>query len=225
MCELSVFVDESGDFGAVTRHCAHYLVGIILHDQSHPIDGEAAKLSRTLADAGLAGFTPIHTAPLIRREERYAYLDGGTRKRLFDALFAFTRRCDIKHKVLVVDKRWFGCGRDLEERIARELGSFVRENLAYFQGFDRVIVYYDRGQKEVSRVLRLAFAAALSEVEFRTVAPADYLLFQAADLACTMELVEAKRREGGLSRSESAFFGGAERFKKTYLKAFRRQDF
>ncbi|WP_165055157.1 MULTISPECIES: DUF3800 domain-containing protein [unclassified Adlercreutzia] len=225
MRELSVFVDESGDFGAVSHHCTHYLVGIILHDQSHPIYNEARKLSRALADAGLDALAPIHTAPLIRREERYANLDGSTRKKAFDALFAFARRCDIRHKVIVVDKRWFGCGHELEVRIARELGSFVRENLSYFQGFDRVIVYYDKGQKEVSRVLRLAFAASLSEVEFRVVSPADYLLFQAADLACTMELVEAKRQEGGLSRSERAFFGGAERFKKTYLKAFRRQDF
>ncbi|WP_165173470.1 hypothetical protein [Adlercreutzia sp. ZJ242] len=66
---------------------------------------------------------------------------------------------------------------------------------------------------------------SLSEAEFHAASPADYLLFQAADLACTMEPIEAKRQEGGLGRSECTFFGGTKRVKKAHLKALRRQDF
>ena len=141
---------------------------------------------------------------------------------MFDALFAFSRRCSMRHKVILVDKRWFGDGDALEERIARELGEFLRENISFFQSYDRVIVYYDRGQQEISRTLRVAFAASLSHVEHRVVAPADYVLFQVADLCCTIELVERRRTERGLTKSEAAFFGGAGSFKKTYLKEFRR---
>ena len=118
-----------------------------------------------------------------------------------------------------------GDGDALEERIARELGEFLRENISFFQSYDRVIVYYDRGQKEISRTLRVAFAASLSHVEHRVVAPADYVLFQVADLCCTIELVERRRTERGLTKSEAAFFGGAGSFKKTYLKEFRRWAF
>ena len=110
-------------------------------------------------------------------------------------------------------------------RLAREVGQFIRDNLAYFHSFDRVILYYDGGQKEISRTLELIFSSALAHVEFRTVRPADYVLFQVADLACTVELVEARRGESGLTKSESAFFGGASRFKKNYLKPLRRMLF
>ncbi len=85
------------------------------------------------------------------------------------------------------------------------------------------MVYYDKGQKEISRILKHIFGATLSGVEFRTVSPAYYLLFQVADLACTMALVEDARTSKGMSRSEQLFFGGAASFKKTYYKAFEKK--
>lgn len=225
MAELSVFVDESGDFGEVSAHSPYYIVSLVLHDQMRPIAGQVERFRQKIQVENLEGGLPVHTAPLIRREKPYEYTDAASRRHLFDALFAFSRRCDIKHKCFVIDKRRFGCGHDLEERIARELGQYVRDNIEYFQSFDKVIVYYDKGQKEISRTLRVSFAASLSHVEHRLVAPVDYMLFQVADLCCTMELVEAGRLERGLTRSESVFFGGAASFKKTYLKAYKRQEF
>ena len=209
MSELSVFVDESGDFGALAAHCPFYIVSLVVHDQDEPIDAQLGRLEKVMRESGFDRYGPVHTAPLIRREAPYSELDGRQRRRMFDALFAFSRRCSMRHKVILVDKRWFGDGDALEERIARELGEFLRENISFFQSYDRVIVYYDRGQKEISRTLRV-------------VAPADYVLFQVADLCCTIELVERRRTERGLTKSEAAFFGGAGSFKKTYLKEFRR---
>ena len=225
MGELSVFVDESGDFGALAAHCPFYIVSLVVHDQDEPIDAQLGRLEKVMRESGFDRYGPVHTAPLIRREAPYSELDGRQRRRMFDALFAFSRRCSIRHKVILVDKRWFGDGDALEERIARELGEFLRENISFFQSYDKVIVYYDRGQKEISRTLRVAFAASLSHVEHRVVAPADYVLFQVADLCCTIELVERRRTERGLTKSEAAFFGGAGSFKKTYLKEFRRWAF
>jgi hypothetical protein len=40
-----------------------------------------------------------------------------------------------------------------------------------------------------------------------------------------MQLIEGRRQERGMSRSEATFFGGATRFKKTYLKAFSKKCF
>lgn len=221
---LSVFCDESGYFGAITSNCPRYLVALVFHEQGNSISKQVDAYRQACLDRGVAQYGPVHTAPLIRREEAYSNLDGALRKKIFDTLFTFAVNCPIRHKVIAVDKRWFGCGRDLEERIVKELGLFIVDNLEYFQSFDRVVVYYDKGQKEVARALRLAFNATLSNIAFKVVRPADYLLFQVADLACTMALVEAKRHDGGMSKSEQAFFGGAERFKKTYLKAFRKQE-
>ena len=87
------------------------------------------------------------------------------------------------------------------------------------------MLYYDGGQKEISRTLELFFSAALAHIEFKMVRPKDYALFQVADLACTIELVEARRAKFGLTKSENAFFGGAQRFKKNYLKTMRQKVF
>lgn len=64
------------------------------------------------------------------------------------------------------DESGDGYGDDLSERLARELGEFIRNNLPYFQSYHRVIVYYDRGQKEVSKLLRAIFSSNLSQVEY-----------------------------------------------------------
>lgn len=37
MKELSIFVDESGDFGAFSKHSPYYIITMILHDQSQDI--------------------------------------------------------------------------------------------------------------------------------------------------------------------------------------------
>ena len=64
-----------------------------------------------------------------------------------------------------------------------------------------------------------------SAVEFvPDVDPACYRLFQAADLACTIELVNMKlEKTGTMSASEKAFFGGEKVFRKSYLKPILRK--
>lgn len=227
MRELSIFCDESGDFGPPSTHSPYYLVSLVLHDQGRPIDDQVRRFNSEMRSRQLEGFLPVHTAPLIRREERYRDAPGADRKRAFDVLFAFARRCGVYYKTLVIDKRVFGGDQLLERRIAREMGQFIRDNLGFFQAFDKVILYYDRGQKEISRTLDLVLSSTLFHVEFRTVSPEDYVLFQVADLACTIELIEAKRvgQGSGLTRSEEAFFGGSARFKKNYAKVFREMRF
>ena len=51
-----------------------------------------------------------------------------------------------------------------------------------FRQYDRIIIYYDNGQEELNAILKAAFCSAYPRVEFRRVKPADYALFQAADL-------------------------------------------
>ena len=44
----------------------------------------------------------------------------------------------------------------------------------------------------MNKLLASVFAVMLPQVEFRKVIPADYRLFQVADLFCTLELVSLK---------------------------------
>ena len=74
------------------------------------------------------------------------------------------------------------------------------------ESFDELIVYYDNGQSEINMMLNAVFHTRPITVQFRKVLPVQYRLFQAADLFCTMRLLEAKRSAGNLSNSERQFF-------------------
>lgn len=134
----------------------------------------------------------------------------------------FMRSCPIKTKTFVISKRQFGGGSSLSVRLARQMESFLRENLSFFQTFDRVIVYYDRGQREVANTIRVIFSTAISQVEFRTVSPADYRLFQVADLVCTLELAATKLEARELSASELSFFHGERGLKRNHLRTLEK---
>ena len=91
-------------------------------------------------------------------------------------------------------------------------------------GFDLVKIYYDNGQVEVTRILSSVFNALLENVEFRKVIPADYRLFQVADLLCTLKLTKLKMQKHTLSKSEMYFFDSERTLKKNYLKALEKKE-
>ncbi len=52
MKELSVFIDESGDFGEVKERPSYYLVTFVFHDQSKLIDNQVMKLEESIRTSG-----------------------------------------------------------------------------------------------------------------------------------------------------------------------------
>jgi hypothetical protein len=87
-------------------------------------------------------------------------------------------------------------------------------------------IYYDNGQSQVKDLLKEAFAIYSSKTEFvPSVLPSRYRLFQAADLACTLELIKMKLEDcGTISLSENAFFGGIKALRKGYLKPLSHKE-
>jgi hypothetical protein len=113
--------------------------------------------------------------------------------------------------------------------MSRELGELIRSSYEFFSSWERIVIYYDNGQKEITNLVNSVFNAHLS-VEVRKVIPADYSLFQAADLCCTLSLLRRKIETSGLSASERGFFStskdSAERaLRKGYFKSLDRQRF
>lgn len=224
MRELSVFIDESGDFGPLEPHSPYYIIALVFHDQASGISEQISVLEKRVREAGFQGGHNIHTAPLIRRERDYSSLEMAPRRRLFRSLFEFVRHCDVSYEAFLFRKREFAGHDQMVSRISREVGSFVRGNLAFFQSYDRVIVYYDNGQKEVTNIINSVFNVFL-DAEVRKVSPSDYALFQAADMVCTVELLAEKSAAKALSRSEDDFFGGRRNLKKNYLGPLARKRF
>lgn len=91
MSELSIFIDESADFGEVRERPAYYLVTMVFHDQAVDISKEIAKM--------------------------------------------------------------------------------IAKHSTYFEHFDKVIVYYDNGQVELSTILNAVLSVLFNEVEFRKAEP------------------------------------------------------
>ena len=224
MRELSIFVDESGDFGEYSTHSPYYIVAMVLHDQSNDISSEIIRLNNELVNLGYENHV-IHTEPLIRREEDYQNLSSNERRSIFTKLYYFTTKCDIQYKSFIFQKKEFENTFKLEGRMAREISLFIRENLTYFQGFEQVILYYDNGQHELNRILNTVLATELTDYDVRKVLPCDYKLFQAADLICTLELLRLKSQTGNLTRSETLIFHSKRDLKKDFLRGIRKKLF
>ncbi len=223
MSELSIFIDESGDFGTYEPHAPYYLITLVFHDQSKDISTGVEHLKRQVVEAGFDREHAIHCSPLIRREEDYRYLDVLERRKLFRHLYDFARVAEIHYKTFVFEKRELSSHDELITRMSREVGLFVRDNLEFFQSFDRRIVYYDNGQKEITNLINTALNA-LIDVEVRKVRPSDYHLFQVADLLCALELVRRKMASSrGISKSEEDFFRGQRNLKKNFLRPIERK--
>ena len=86
---LSVFIDESGDFGKYDSKSPFYYVSMVLHDQSIDISSEIENLEKRVASYGFPNHA-IHVGPIIRREKIYKNELMENRKSLFNALFHFT---------------------------------------------------------------------------------------------------------------------------------------
>ncbi len=91
--------------------------------------------------------------------------------------------------------------------------------MEFFNGFDKIIVYYDNGQNQLSAILNAVFSIQFNNVEFRKAEPQKYRLLQAADFICSMELLRIKREEKKISKSEEKFFYKPQELKKTLLKS------
>lgn len=230
MRELSIFIDESGDFGPFEKHSPFYVLSVVFHDQSDDITGHLDKIHEALVVRGFPADHAIHTGPLIRREQDYRWLDMSSRRSIFRVLVDFVRTCEMTHHSWVFSKRELGDSDQLVSRMSRELGALIREQYGYFGEWDRIVIYYDNGQKEITNLVNSVFNAHLTNVEVRKVVPACYSLFQAADLCCTLALLRQKIETVGLSSSESDFFStprdSAERaLKKGYFKTLDRKRF
>jgi hypothetical protein len=220
--QLSVFIDESGDFGSYQPHSPYYLVTMLLHDQNMDISPAIDTLDRQVINAG---FEPhaIHTGPIVRREEKYHDSTIDERKKLLAALINFSRNVNVSYSLLRVDKRVGTNIIELTAKLSKQIQLFVNSHLSFFLSFDEIVVYYDNGQIELTRILTSTLTVLLSNVTFRRVKPSDYKLFQLADMFCSLELTALKFETNTVSRSEVSFFHSKRDFSKNYLKSIRRK--
>ena len=221
---LSVFVDESGDFGKYEFHSPYYIVSMVLHDQTFDISSQIDRFNRELDQLGFHDHV-VHTEPLIRREEDYKNLPPNERRTLFTKLFYFAMSCSISYKSFLYYKSEYDDLFKLQGRMARDLSSFIRDNLSFFQSFENVVLYYDNGQHQLNSILNAVLATEFSGYNVRKALPLDYKLFQVADMLCTLKILEEKIKENRLSKSDLLIFHSQRALRKDFIKPIKKREF
>ena len=213
---LSVFVDESGDTGDSGQTSKYYIVSFLFHNQYDDISDAINKLKSKL---------PYHVGPIIRKEEPYENIGVKERSKMLRELLVLATILPIKTKTIVYEKRELDFDkRKMVMRLSKDIYSFLDQYRDYFMSFDRIIIYYDKGQQVVEKALLQSFGIIGYPVDFKDDVKADnYRLFQLTDFICSINLIETKMDNHELSKSEAKFFNDSKSFKKYYLKALKKK--
>jgi len=222
MTELSIFIDESGDFGEVKERPAYYLVTLVFHNQADNIEEQVKKLEGSVKVSGFE-LEYIHTGPVIRREDIFSGYSIDERRKLLYKMLNFLNSIPVVYETIVVNRKEAADKISLSGKLAKKISEVIRSHEGYFDSFDKVIVYYDNGQIELSAILNAVFSVHFGNVEFRKAEPQKYRLLQIADFICSVELLKIKMQEKRLSKSEGKFFYKPQELKKTFIKSVEKK--
>ena len=220
---LSIFIDESGDFGDFQKHSPFYLVTMLFHNQADTIDADNAILDENIKNIGF-DIHALHTGPIIRREGYYRNNSKDDRRKLLRALFGYWRHVPVQYVTLRIDKKECSDIIDFTAKLSLRISRFISAHIEYFSSFDEINVYYDNGQIELTRILTSTLAVMLTNVSFRKVQPSEHKLFQLADMFCALELVAIKFESKTASHTEVDFFHSARDFCRNYLNDIRKKQ-
>lgn len=87
----------------------------------------------------------------------YSHYSIEQRKKLFNAIYQFSRRITAKYSSVVVDKRFINKTPQLRYKLKSEIENLMQNNIEYFNKFDKIVLYYDNGQTMLGRVLNSVF--------------------------------------------------------------------
>lgn len=196
---------------------------MLFHNQSENIAPEIVRLDSSLTMKGYEKHC-LHTGPLIRKEEVYKLLSIEERKHILNSFMAFASKISYFYKTFIVEKSEDDNQFKLISKLSSQIKDFLDTQFDYLNSFDKIIIYYDYGQKQVTGILAALFTD--KKIEFKqNVSPSYYRLFQIADMLTTFELINKKRVEGKNSKTEKDFFGSINKFNKDYYKRLTKKKF
>lgn len=222
MTELSIFIDESGDAGPVSRY---YIVTLVFHEQATELKENIAAYERNVRDCEL-DVMPFHFGPLLTGHDDYQWVSIRNRKKQLSLFRQFVDRSPITYRPFIYDKKQgLYDPQKLSETIERDVAIFLSDHLAYMQSFDHVKIYYDGGQSVVTRALHGAIEKAIFQraTVYRDASPRTYRLSQVADYICGIELTLLKFQNGTATKTDTEFFGSITPFKKNFVRKLKKK--
>lgn len=215
--ELSIFIDESGDFGDYESYCPFYLVTFVFHDQKDDITNSIKTLSSAISYLNIPD-NYVHAGPIIRQEGDYYFLDIEKRRKAINIAINFIRTSPILYHTFLVDRKIANDEFKINAELSKQIKDFIDSKFERFLKYTSVKVYYDNGQKQLTRILASVLPITISrEVSFKKIdPPSSYKLFQVADIITTFELTNEKISRGAMSKYEQIFFKTIPQFKRDY---------
>ena len=186
---LSIYVDETGDFGPYNSKTPIYGVSFVLCENLDKCNCYLEKFNKRIKNKKQGDFA-LHAGPLIRNEGPYEGLNREDRVALFDIGYDLLLESPIKLLTTFIRKNET---KITEQEIAKCISRVIFENLSFFRSFDEINIYYDNGQMQLTNIFMAIFSSMFGDCfDFRSVSPFDYRLFQTADFICTLSLIEYK---------------------------------
>ena len=222
---IEIFIDESGDFGPYDPNCPFYIVTMVFHESDAPLFAQISELEYRLSLLGLEEHC-IHTNPAIRGEGEYHGMDCVIRRKMLSCFSAFVRKSPLRFRAFFVQKH-----RDSTElRVLADLHDamedFIAQNYDRLSSYRDVMVAYDKGQLQLSRLISELFRARFPNVRITKTLPVYSRIFQVADYVCTLKKIALHlAKEGSLARVEAKFFQGASNFKRNWLTPMLDREF
>ena len=136
---------------------------------------------------------------------------------LFDAIYDLFLESPINILHTMIRKS----DKESDAEMAKALSNLVRDNLDYFNSFEKIAIYYDNGQSQLRSLLLGIFSANFLNFDMILAKQGEHPFMQLADLVASLTLLEYKIKEGNLSKSENEFFGGRRSLKKVYLSGLK----
>ncbi len=221
---LSIFIDESGDFGAYDPKCPYYIISLVFHNQMDDMSALFQSFDRALDETALRR-NFVHMGPLIRREYEYSKLSVAERLQIYRRTKAFIEKAKFSYQNFIVEKKHIETSMELTTKLAQQITNFIRQHYQYFIQFDKVKVYYDNGQDGVAKIIMAVFTALFNNPDIKVAKQEDYKMLQAADFVCTAALTELKMNRHDLSRSERHILGDDKMIYKYMLKPLKKKKF
>lgn len=205
MKRLNIFIDETGEFGFGKGASELYGVSFTFHEHCDDIMPELMKLNERLKRIGYTNM--IHMADLIMKREDYKNFDIDKRKSIFNAIYNFSRKIPVKYQTIIIDKKYTDNSRVLRQQLSIEINKMIKENEAYFEKFDKIVMYYDNGQETLGTILDsifLRFDGFEHRVEFDH---KEKRLFQVSDMLTYIDKYDYKyKNKMQFTRGEKYFF-------------------
>lgn len=99
--------------------------------------------------------------------------------------------------------------------------TMVTDNYEYFNKFDEIVIYYDKGQDYLTKILQKAFSTNLKNYRFKEdVCQEEYRLLQCADMVCSLELIKQRKEHNEYIKAIDKFFISGSKYNKNYGKVY-----